>query len=41
LPGELRPGAFLRAHGREEIQGYHISPPRDAEGFRRWLSARR
>lgn len=33
--------AFLRAHGCEEIQGYHISPPRDAEGFRRWLSTRR
>lgn len=32
--------AFLRAHGCEEIQGYHISPPRDAESFRDWLATR-
>jgi diguanylate cyclase (GGDEF)-like protein/PAS domain S-box-containing protein len=33
--------AFLRAHGCEQIQGYRISPPRDAESFRAWLAAYR
>jgi diguanylate cyclase (GGDEF)-like protein/PAS domain S-box-containing protein len=33
--------AFLRAHGCEQIQGYRVSPPRDAESFRAWLAAYR
>jgi diguanylate cyclase (GGDEF)-like protein/PAS domain S-box-containing protein len=33
--------AFLRAHGCEEIQGYVISPPRDAASFQAWLVERR
>ena len=37
----VQQAAALRAHGCEEIQGYLISPPRDAASFRAWLAERR
>jgi EAL domain-containing protein (putative c-di-GMP-specific phosphodiesterase class I) len=32
--------SFLRSHGCDQIQGFHISQPRDADSFRDWLIAR-
>ncbi len=35
-----RQADFLRAQGCDEIQGYLLSPPLDAEAFARWLGTR-